>query len=218
MNAAEQVFKFFPSFQIGLVQNITQHCSITEAGSGEVIMKTGQYIRHTVLLIKGKVKIYREDQEGNEFFMYYLQPGQACAVSMICTTKAQASQVMAKVEEDAVLIMIPLQLMDKWMTEFKSWYEFVIDTYRGRFEEVLMVIDQIAFRGMDERLEFYLKRNAEANATTHIKASHQEIANDLSTSREVISRLLKKMEQRGFVQLHRSHIELLNQFVTKVTK
>ena len=180
-----------------------------QAEAGTIIMKTGQYIRHTVLVVKGKIKVYREDEEGNEFFMYYLLPGQACAISMICTSKAETSQIMAKVEEDAELITVPLQLMDKRMTEFKSWYEFVIDTYKSRFEEVLAVIDQTAFRSMDERLEFYLQRNAKANNTKYIKASHQEIANDLSSSREVISRLLKKMEQRGLVKLHRSQIELL---------
>ncbi len=209
MTADIKVSQFFPSFQKDLVTNIVQHCLVIEATAGTIIMKTGQYIRNTVLVVKGKIKIYREDDEGNEFFMYYLLPGQACAISMICATKAETSQIMAKVEEDAELIMIPLQLMDKWMTEFKSWYEFVIDTYRSRFEEVLVVIDQIAFRGMDERLEFYLQRNAKANTTKHIQISHQEIANDLSTSREVISRLLKKMEQRGLVKLHRNNIELL---------
>ena len=130
---------------------------------------------------------------------------------MICATKSEKSQIMAKVVEDAELIMVPLQLMDKWMAEHRSWYQFVVDTYRTRFEEVLTVIDSIAFRSMDERLEFYLKRNAKTNQTNDILISHQEIANDLSSSREVISRLLKKMEQRGFVKLHRSHIELLMQ-------
>lgn len=209
MTADTQILQYFPSFETGLVNNINQHCTIMNAKAGDIIMKTGQYIRHTVLVVKGKIKIYREDEEGNEFFMYYLLPGQACAISMICATKAETSQIMAIVEEDAELIIIPLLLMDKWMTEFKSWYEFVVDTYRSRFEEVLVVIDQIAFRGMDERLEFYLKRNAKANDSKVIHVSHQEIANDLSSSREVISRLLKKMEQRGFVRLHRSHIELL---------
>jgi CRP/FNR family transcriptional regulator len=199
----------FPNFDSSLLKNILEHSTIVEAQAGTVLMRTGQYIRNTVLVTKGKIKVYREDEEGNEFFMYYLLPGQACAISMICATKSEKSQIMAKVVEDAELIMVPLQLMDKWMTEHRSWYEFVIDTYRSRFEEVLIVIDSIAFRSMDERLEFYLKRNVITNQTNDIQISHQEIANDLSSTREVISRLLKKMEQRGFVKLHRSHIELL---------
>ncbi len=199
----------FPSFDSSLLKNILERSTVVEAKAGTVLMRTGQYIKNTVLVSRGKIKIYREDDEGKEFFMYYLLPGQACAISMICATKSEKSQIMAKVVEDAELIMVPLQLMGKWMTDHKSWYEFVVDTYRSRFEEVLTVIDSIAFRSMDERLEFYLNRNAETNQTNDIQISHQEIANDLSSSREVISRLLKKMEQRGFVKLHRSHIELL---------
>ena len=141
--------------------------------------------------------------------MYYLQPGQACAISMICTAKSEKSQIMAKVVDDAEVIMVPLAMMDKWMMQHRSWYEFVIGTYRNRFEEVLEVIDNIAFRAMDERLEFYLKRQVEACGCTELKLSHQEIASDLNTSREVISRLLKKMEQRGLVVLYRNQIEVL---------
>jgi CRP/FNR family transcriptional regulator len=201
--------KLFPSFSNELIIDITAHASTQIAKSGEVIMRTGQYIKNTVLITKGKIKVYREDIEGGEFLMYYLQPGQACAISLICATKNEKSQIMAKVVEDVELIMIPLSLMDKWMMQHRSWYEFVIDTYRSRFEEVLEVIDSIAFRAMDERLEFYLKRHADACNCKDLKLSHQEIASELNTSREVISRLLKKMEQRGLVKLNRNQIELL---------
>lgn len=205
----QTVQKLYPTFSIALQDAITQNATILQSKEGSVLMRTGQYIKNTVLVIKGKVKIYREDEDGGEFFMYYLQPGQACAISMICATKSEKSQIMAKVVEDAELILVPLSLMDKWMMEHKTWYEFVIETYRNRFEEVLMVIDNIAFRAMDERLEFYLKQQKESCGCMDIQISHQEIANDLNTSREVISRLLKKMEQRGLVQLHRSHISFL---------
>lgn len=209
MIATSIIKEIFPNFQKDLIEDIEKNASIMEAANGEILMRTGQFIKNTVLVTKGKIKIYREDDEGKEFFMYYLLPGQACAISMICASKNETSQIMAKVVEDAELLMVPLPIMDKWMGLHKSWYEFVVDTYRNRFEEVLQVIDSIAFRSMDERLEFYLKRNVETLGTNDVKISHQEIANDLSTSREVISRLLKKMEQRGLVILHRSHIELL---------
>jgi len=201
--------KFFPSFSNALLQDINANVIEKSFATGEVIMRTGQYIKNTVLVLSGSIKIYREDDDGGEFFMYYLQPGQACAISMICATKNEKSQIMAKVVEDAELMLIPLQLMDKWMMEHRSWYEFVIDTYRTRFEEVLETIDSIAFRAMDERLLFYLKRHKEATSSQDIKLSHQEIASELNTSREVISRLLKKMEQRGLVKLHRNQIDLL---------
>jgi CRP/FNR family transcriptional regulator len=199
----------FPSFSQDLVREIDANATIQSYKAGAIIIRTGQYIKNTVLVISGKIKIYREDENGGEFFMYYLQPGQACAISMICATKNEKSQIMAKVVEDVELIMVPLPLMDKWMMQHRSWYEFVIDTYRSRFEEVLAVVDSIAFRAMDERLEFYLKRHADACGCKELKLSHQEIATELNTSREVISRLLKKMEQRGIVSLHRNNIELL---------
>ncbi len=205
----DPIKKIFPSFSTELVKDIDDNASFQRFKTGDVIMRTGQYIKNTVLVISGKIKVYREDENGGEFFMYYLQPGQACAISMICATKNEKSQIMAKVVEDVELIMVPLPLMDKWMMQHRSWYEFVIDTYRSRFEEVLEVIDSIAFRAMDERLEFYLKRHADACGCKELKLSHQEIASELNTSREVISRLLKKMEQRGIVSLHRNNIELL---------
>lgn len=200
----------FPSFSTALIEEIEKNALYKPFAPGDVIMRTGQYIRHTVLVLSGSIKIYREDDDGGEFFMYYLQPGQACAISMICATKSETSQIMAKVVEDAELLMVPLPLMDKWMMEHRSWYEFVIDTYRSRFEEVLEVINSIAFKAMDERLEFYLKRHQDACGCDNLRLSHQEIANELNTSREVVSRLLKKLEQRGGLKLHRNYIEFLS--------
>jgi len=205
----DHIKKLFSSFSSSLIDDIEKNAIVQEFNAGDVIMRTGQYIKNTVLVLSGKIKIYREDDDGGEFFMYYLQPGQACAISMICATKNETSQIMAKVVEDVELVMVPLPLMDKWMMQHRSWYEFVIDTYRSRFEEVLEVVNSIAFRAMDERLEFYLKRHKDACGCSDLKLSHQEIATELNTSREVISRLLKKLEQRGAVQLHRNHIELL---------
>jgi CRP/FNR family transcriptional regulator len=98
--------------------------------------------------------------------------------------------------------------MEKWAREYKSWYDFVVGTYRNRFEELLQVLDQVAFRNMDERLEFYLKRQSRQGDLRIIQISHQQIANDLNSTREVISRLLKKMEQRGLLKLNRNNIEL----------
>ena len=201
--------KTFPTFSNELIQDIQKNASLQSFKAGDVIMRTGQYINYTMLITKGQLKVFREGENGGEFLMYYLQPGQACAVSMICATKSQTSQIMAKAVDDVELIMVPLSLMEKWMMEHRTWYEFVIFTYRFRFEELLEVVDSIAFRAMDERLEFYLKRHSDACGCKDLKLSHQEIATELNTSREVISRLLKKMEQHELVKLHRNHIELL---------
>jgi len=200
----------FPSFEKSLQQELAEKSEIRTFKAGEQLMRTGQYFRSTMLIIEGLVKVYREDEQGSEFFMYYLQPGQACALSMVCATKSETSQVMAKAVKDTTVIAIPLQYMDEWMTQYKTWYHFVLETYRSRFEELLVTIDHIAFQAMDERLLFYLKRHRETLKTDIITISHQEIADELNSSREVISRLLKKMEQMGKVKLQRNAIELIS--------
>jgi CRP/FNR family transcriptional regulator, anaerobic regulatory protein len=200
--------KLFPQFEPELITLIEKEAVQRSFKAGDVIMRTGQYIKSTALVLEGQIKIYRENTDGGEFLMYYLGPGQACAVSMICAIQSQTSEIMARAEEDTEVLMIPIQLMDDLMNKYKSWYQFVIQTYRSRFEELLMVVDNIAFRNMDERLEFYLKRHAEKTGRKQMEISHQQIADDLNSSREVISRLLKKMEQRNLVTLHRNMIEL----------
>ncbi|MBK7562052.1 MAG: Crp/Fnr family transcriptional regulator [Chitinophagaceae bacterium] len=199
----------FPQFEPGLIDLIEKEAVQKKFNAGDIIMRTGQYIKSTALVLEGQIKIYRENQDGGEFLMYYLGPGQACAVSMICALQSTTSEIMAVAEEDTEVLMIPVQLMDDLMNTYKSWYQFVIQTYRSRFDELLSVVDNIAFRNMDERLEFYLKRLAGKTGKMTIDVSHQEIANDLNSSREVISRLLKKMEQRNLVKLHRNMIELV---------
>lgn len=202
----EQVF---PSFEKSLREELSEKSEIKFFKAGEPLMRTGQYFRNTLLIVEGLVKVYREDDQGNEFLMYYLQPGQACALSMICAIKSETSEILAKAVKDTQVIAIPLQYMDTWMTQYKSWYHFVLETYRSRFEELLVTIDHIAFRAMDERLLFYLKNHQAVLKTNLIPISHQEIADELNSSREVISRLLKKMEQLGKVRLLRNAIEII---------
>jgi len=200
--------KLFPQFEPELIELIEKNAVERVFNAGDVIMRTGQYIKSTVLVLEGRIKIYRENNEGGEFLMYYLGPGDACAISMICAIQSQTSEIMAQAEEYTEVLMIPIQLMDDMMNKYKTWYQFVIQTYRSRFDELLAVVDNVAFRNMDERLEFYLKRHAGKTTKKFIELSHQQIADDLHSSREVISRLLKKMEQRNLVKLHRNMIEL----------
>lgn len=207
--ALPTIQQLFPEFESALLKDLEEHSEIREFRAGDELMKTGQYFRSTMLILDGLVKVYREDEEGGEFFMYYLRPGDACALSMVCALKQESSEVMAKAVKDTSVVAIPLAYMDKWMTQYRSWTNFVLGTYRSRFEELLVTIDHIAFRAMDERLEFYLKKHQETLNTHLIPLSHQEIADELNSSREVISRLLKKMEQLGKVRLHRNIIEII---------
>lgn len=199
----------FPGFEKDLVEDLEEKGELREIPENETLMRTGQYFKNTMIIIEGLVKVYREDEQGNEFFMYYLEPGQACALSMVCATKAETSQIMAKTVKPTTVLSIPLQYMDEWMTRYKSWYQFVLETYRSRFEELLVTLDHVAFRAMDERLEFYLKKHQQTLKSNLIEVSHQQIADELNSSREVISRLLKKLEQRGKVALHRNAVELI---------
>ncbi|NOT50697.1 MAG: Crp/Fnr family transcriptional regulator [Chitinophagaceae bacterium] len=201
--------QIFTQFEPELIDTIEKQATEKQFKAGDTIMRTGQYIKSAVLVLEGRINVYRENEEGGEFLMYYLGQGQACAISMICIMQSKTSEVMARAEEDTTVLMIPVQLVEELMSKYKSWNQFVIQTYRNRFEEMLIVVDNIAFRSMDERLEFYLKRYADKTGKRTIELSHQQIADDLSSSREVISRLLKKMEQRNLVKLNRNMIEWL---------
>jgi CRP/FNR family transcriptional regulator len=206
MYSSEELMRFFPLFDKDLADFLAEIGEVRTFPEGEIMMKTGQYFKAAMLIVKGRVKLYREGEDGNEFFMYFLESGNACALSMICATRNQASGIMAVAVEETEVIMIPIQYMDQLMTTYKSWYYFVLETYRSRFEELLIVIDNIAFKNMDERLEWYLKQQA-AKLGKQLHLTHQQIANDLNSSREVISRLLKKMEKNQRLNLHRNHIE-----------
>ena len=159
-------------------------------------------------MLQGMVKIYREDDEGNDFFIYYLEPGQACALSMVCASRQQTSEIMAVAIKDTEVLTVPFELIEEWMKKYTSWNNFVLSCYRQRFEELLVTLDQVAFRNMDERLEFYLKRQAEKMGN-QLKLTHQQIATDLNSSRKVISRLLKNMEKNKRVVLHSSSIQYI---------
>jgi CRP/FNR family transcriptional regulator, anaerobic regulatory protein len=202
--------KSYPLFEDQLIEEIEEQGEFRTFPANEILMRKGQYIRSTMLVLNGLIKVYREDDDGNEFLMYYLKPGEACALSLVCAAKHEESPIMAKTVVETDVMMVPVDTMSEWVSKFKSWYQFVIETYRARFDELLITLDNVAFRSMDERLEFYLKRAKDAQQTTLLNISHQEIAQELNTSREVISRLLKKMEQKGLVGLHRNAIELKN--------
>ena len=202
----EELKRLFPTLEDGLFDEIVKHGTIKEVKAGDTLLKVGQTIRSTMLILDGLVKLYREDDEGKEFFIYHLDAGQACSLSMVCAAKHETSEVLAKALTDATVLAIPLEYMDQWMSKYKSWYQFVITSYRNRFEELLKTIDAIAFSNMDQRLEEYIKKQVARLGNT-LKMTHQDIATDLNSSREVISRLLKKMEAKNWLIIHRNSIE-----------
>lgn len=209
-NAIEVLRLEFIELEPQLIEEIADFGTLKIVKTGETVMRTGQHLVSAMLILSGSIKVFREGEDGGDFFLYYIHPGQACAMSLTCLKHQETSQVSAIAVEDSLLLFVPMTKVNDWIREYRTWSEFVIQTYRTRFEEALAVIDNVAFRGMDERLEFYLKKQVKNCGCSDLQINHQTIANDINSSREVISRLLKKMEHRGLVKLHRNHIEVID--------
>lgn len=205
----EQYRHLFPELETGLQQELKEKGRIVEVKAGQVLIQSGQNIRNTMIVLEGLVKLFRENDEGSEFFMYHLHPGDGCALSLICDRSFKMSSVTAKAVTDAVLLVVPLEHTENWMRQYRTWYQFVVGTYRSRYEELLETIDHIAFQNMDERLEFYLRRHRNALNTNVLEITNTQIAQELNSSREVISRLMKKLSEDGKVRLLKNGIELL---------
>ena len=206
MLSKETLTKIFPDWEDGLYDAILNEAELKEAKAGTTLLKMGQNIKSAMLVVEGTIKLYQEDETGGEYFMYHLNPGEACAVTLVCNYHHEQSQVLAKAVTDIQYLAIPIKFMEKWLNEFKSWHYFVIKTYRSRYEELLKTINEIAFKNMDERLEFYILKYVKQFGKI-VNLTHQDIANDLNTSREVISRLLKKMEHNGWIVMNRNSFD-----------
>ena len=200
----------FPSLEKALIEEMLELADVKTLDAGEILMRTGQNIRSALLVLDGLIKIYREDDQGNEFFMYYLDAGKACAISLVCALGQEKSELMARAIQKSTVLSIPVDAVNEWMGKYKTWAQFALTSYRERFEELLQTIDHVAFRNMDERLVFYLKRHQQQFHTDRIELPFTEIAQDLNSSREVISRLMRKLADRGIVKLMGTHVELVN--------
>ncbi len=199
----------FPQFDKELIDTIAERGTLRHFHPGDVILQQGQPLKSTMLITKGLIKLVAEGDEGEEYFMYYLEPGQACALSFVCSEKSRKIDLDAVVKEETEVIQLPVELMDELMIKNKSWYYFVMDNYRSRFRELLDVIRSVAFHNMDERLEYYLLRQKNSSGSSTIHLTHEQIATDLNSSRVLISSLLKQLEQKRKVKLHRFSLEIL---------
>ncbi|TDS14127.1 CRP/FNR family transcriptional regulator [Maribacter caenipelagi] len=197
-------------FEEELINEIVQVGTFKEVPEGYKFMEIGDYIRGMPLLISGVIKILREDEDGDELLLYYLEKGDTCSMTMACCMGDKKSEIRAIAETDAKLIMVPIQKMEEWTGKYKSWRNFVFNSYHVRLNELLSTLDNIAFQKMDERLIGYLKEKARVTKDNIIHSTHQDIAYDLHSSRVVISRLLKKLEEMGKIKLHRNYLELLD--------
>lgn len=196
-------------FEPALLEEINQVATFLEVPEGQDLMKPGQFIKSMPLLLSGSIKIMRPDADREELLLYHLERGDTCAMTMTCCMGSTKSEIHAVSETSAKLLMIPIGKMEEWSRKYKTWRNFVFASYHARMMELLESVDNIAFNNMDERLENYLNNKIEILNSKHIYTTHKEIAADLHTSRVVISRLLKKMENDQKINLHRSFIEVL---------
>ena len=197
------------SFEPALLIELNQVAQRLTVDAGTVLMEPGLPIRHIPIVLEGSIRIMRPDEEGRELLLYYLNPADSCALSMSSLFAGENSPILAVVEEKAQLLLIPVEQAESWMGKYAGWRTFVFQTYQRRFDNLLQTLDLVAFRQLDERLLAYLNQKAALARGRHLYITHETIARDLYTSREVISRLLKQLEQRGWVSLGRNKISML---------
>ena len=204
----QQHFPFFKEPElVDAIANVAKEVNVKE---GDSIIKIGEFIKSTPLITQGLLKIVRQDDEGHEILLYYLDGGNTCVMTVTCCMKQEKSKIKAIAEIDTHLLLIPFHYMDEWMRNFRSWRNFILQTYSARFEEMLATLDSVAFESLDTRLLRYLSDREHALDTHEFHITHQQIAQELNSSREAVSRLLKKLENNGHIQLGRNRIKIIN--------
>lgn len=205
----EEVQARFPGFETELVNDIVKVAEVKTCEKGEYVLRKGQYIRSILVLFDGLVKVSRENGNGSYFFLNYVKGGQAFIITMLYGDRPEPSELTVVAAERTVFLAIPLTCMEKWMKEYKSWYQYVIDSARERIKELLKTLDTIVFHNMDERLMIYLQYYSDVLRTKKIPITRTEIAKEFNSSREVITRVLNKLAARGMLRMDRHYIEIL---------
>ncbi len=200
----EEAYGFI--FEKELIKEITHTGVLKFAKAGDTIMDIDDYIISVPLILEGAIKILREDDDSNELLLYFLEQGDTCALTLSCCLGQTRSEIRAIAEKDTSFLMVPISKVEEWTAKYKSWRNYVFESYQSRLTEMLETIDAIAFMNMDQRLLRYLHDKAKINQSEELQVTHQQIAYDLNTSRVVISRLLKKIEIEGKIFLHRNYI------------
>ena len=204
--------RFGSSFEPDLINEIHQYGEVMNFKEGEIIMDYGKYIRMMPMIIKGTIKVLRMDENGNEILLYYLSDNESCSMAYSCCIEAKKSEVKAVAEDDVELIAIPHNKLDEWLCKYPSWKNYILRSFNERFLELLKSIESIAFNKLDVRLIAYLKDKQRLSGSNVIRVSHYIIADELATSRVVISRLLKQLENDKKIILYRNELKLLSNF------
>ena len=198
-------------FEPELLEAIEKKASYSTVKAGTKLISIGQTVRQVPIVLSGSIKISRIDEDGKELLLYYLNPLESCAMSFTCCMQQLPSEIEAVAEEDSYILFLPISVMDEWLVKYPSWKSFVMRTIHARFHELLKTVDQIAFQQLDERLVYYLREKAKLGGSPLLNLSHEQIATDLATSRVVISRLLKKLENQKKLLLYRNQVRLMGE-------
>ena len=192
-----------------LIDEILSHGRSKRLKAGEGLQQVSKDAFEFPLVVSGVLKVMREDPSGNEVLLYFLESGDACAMSINCCLQNKMGDFKAIAEEDSELWLVPMSFMDVWIQKYRSFRKFIFSSYQLRFDELMNTIDSISFMKMDERLYKYLLDKKQVGGSFVIEKTHEQIAKDLNTSRVVISRLLKQLEKEDKIEQYRNRIEVL---------
>lgn len=199
-------------FENKLVDEILNLAEVIQVKEGDVIMDYGKKVRFLPIIINGTIRVMRKDEEGREIILYYLTNNESCAMAYACCMEAKLSEVKAVAEDNVELIKIPHEKLDEWLLKYPSWKSYIFKSFTLRFNELLRSLESIAFHKLDERLINYLKNKSKLSGKSSLQLSHNQIAEEMGTSRVVISRLLKQLENDKKLILYRNEIKLLSGF------
>lgn len=191
-----------------LIEEMSKIAKIRETVQDEIIIHVGDELKMIPIVVYGSIKVSRENPDGDELLLYYIEGGDTCAMTLQCCVRKTDSQIKATSMESSLLLMFPSEYMQLWMDKYRSWREYILQSYHTRMLELMETIDEIAFMRLDERLIKYLTDQAKLLGNLELHHTHQQIADDLHSSRVVISRLLKQLENKGAIQIRRNRIIL----------
>lgn len=207
MQSLEQITELKNSPE--LISKLTQYGVVRHYKAGEMILDENSHIRAIPIVISGTLKVMRTEEDGREILLYYIKAGESCIMSFLGGLHDETSKVRAEVEEDAEILFLPVDKVSLFIREYPEWLDYIFRLYHKRFEELLEIVNAIAFRKVDERLLDLLQKKKQVSGSNTLQVTHEQLANELGTARVVVSRLLKQLEERGQLQLGRNRITLM---------
>ena len=210
MVAVERIQDSLGFASIELAETLAREGRILNYKAGDYVMEPGQPMKYVPIVLEGSLRVARKDDaEDRELYLYTLEPGSACS-NTFGSLYGQSPSLEVLAEDDSTVLCVPIRVVQELLHTNQEWMNFVLRSYQKRFDEALNALDDVAFRQLDERLVHFLVEKARRNDQNEVHMSHFEIAQALNSSREVVSRLLKRLESEGRVRLGRNRIEILD--------